>query len=348
MSALALGLACGAWIAGSPPVIPDPAPGDAPSTSALPVDEVPVPIDRVDIVSALEVTAGATCIEHDRLATQVRTWLEDPRVDARLRIQVVGDDESPLRLSFTLRRGDEIIAVREFDPAPERCTDLHAVVGLAIALAIDATVLESVGVEPGKPPVKPPTTDRPKPPPRVPPTVPRAKPRAWRMRIDLTGMFTYGHPPGAGGGGRLELGFAWREMLEVGFGAMAASSGLEPVGDESATFAVAGGLAQFCAGPPWKAWRPRGCVGVIAGAAVAAGRGFMVDQTSRVAWVVIPFGADVRVRLAQRVAFTLGVDGLAAVVRPVFEAVTLDDQRVVRRFPTVGLAVEAGLSILVW
>jgi hypothetical protein len=74
----------------------------------------------------------------------------------------------------------------------------------------------------------------------------------------------------------------------------------------------------------------------------------MVDQTSRVAWVVVPFGADVRVRLARRVSFTLGIDGLAAVVRPVFEAVTITEQRVVRRFPRVGMALEAGLSILVW
>lgn len=375
MLALALGIACGLVLVGLAPAIPEPPLGSAPidgaststpatpdasapstpapttpapTTSAPAESDDPAAIERVDIAIALDVNAGATCIEHERLATQVRAWLEDPRIDSRLRIEVVGDEESPLKLSFTLRRGDEVIAVREFDPAPERCTDLHAVVGLAIALAIDATVLESVGVEPRETPPKPKTTDTPPKPPRVPPKVQRAKPRAWRMRTDLTGVFTYGHPPGVGGGAKLELGFAWREMLELGFGAMAASSGLEPVGDESATFSVAGGLAQICGGPPWKVVRPRGCVGVIAGAAIAAGRGFMVDQTSHVAWVVIPFGADLRVRLAQRVAFTFGVDGLAAVVRPVFEAVTVEDERVVRRFPSVGLAVEAGLSILVW
>jgi hypothetical protein len=168
------------------------------------------------------------------------------------------------------------------------------------------------------------------------------------MRTDLTGLFTLGHPPGIGGGAKLELGFGWREIVELGTGVTAAWSGSQPVGDGAATFSVVGALGQLCAGPPWQVWRPRACVGVVAGAAVAAGQGFMVDQTSRVAWVVVPFGADVRVRLARRVSFTLGIDGLAAVVRPVFEAVTITEQRVVRRFPRVGMALEAGLSILVW
>jgi hypothetical protein len=353
MVTLALGMLCGAWLVGSAPEIPTPDPGAAPASSPVTTpsttDAEPTAIDTVDIATALDVRAGATCVDEDRLATQVRTWLEVPQIDARLRIEVVGDEEHPLKLSFTLRRGDEIIAVRAFDPAPERCTDLHAVVGLAIALAIDATVLESVGVEPRTKPPPPSKPDRViQPPPRIRPTTPRARPRVWRLRADITGLFTYGHPPGVGGGAKLELDFSWREILEIGTGAIAASSGSQPVGDGAATFSVVGALGQLCAGPPWRVWRPRGCVGVIAGAAIAAGQGFMVDQTSRVAWVVVPFGADVRVRLARRVAFTLGIDGLAAVVRPVFEAVTISQQRVVRRFPRVGLALEAGLSILVW
>lgn len=352
---LALGMLWMASLAGSALVLPPepaPAPTAAPTpaqtSSPAPVGEIaPDPtMETVDIGTALVVTRGATCVDHDRLALQVRTWLDHPDVDARLRIEVVGDEEHSLRLSFTLRRGDEVIAVRSFDPAPERCTDLHAVVGLAIALAIDATVLESVGVEPRTVPprIEPPTVRKTKPKPGVP--QPRA--RQWRMRIDLTGMFTVGHPPGVGGGAKLELGFAWREILELGVGTLAASSGSEPVGDGAATFSVVGGLAQICAGPPWRRLRPRGCAGVIAGAAIAAGQGFMVDATRRVAWVDIPFGADLRVQLAPRVDFTLGIDGLVAVVRPVFEAISLDEEVVVRRFPRVGLAIEAGLSFLVW
>jgi hypothetical protein len=351
---LALGMLCGAWLVGSAPEIPEPVPGAAPSTAPVqtPTPSAPAPdgepIDAVDISVALDVQPGATCIEKERLATQVRAWLEVPQIDARLRIALVGDDEHPLKLSFTLRRGEEIIAVREFNPAPERCTDMHAVVGLAIALAIDATVLESVGVEPRPLPPPPKKVDRVIPPPRLGPTAPRARPRVWRMRTEITGLFTYGHPPGVGGGAKLELDFGWREILDLGVGAVAASSGSQPVGDGAATFSVVGAIGRICAGPPWRVWRPRGCVGVIAGAAIAAGQGFMVDQTSRVAWVVVPFGADVRVRMARRVAFTLGVDGVAAVVQPVFEAVTIGQQTVVRRFPRVGLMLEAGLSILVW
>src|SRR5688500_18412667 len=187
-----------ASLAGSAPVLPPepaPAPTAAPTpaqtTAPAPVGDVaPDPtMETVDIGTALVVTPGATCVEHDRLALQVRTWLDQPQVDARLRIEVVGDEEHSLRLSFTLRRDEEVIAVRAFDPAPERCTDLHAVVGLAIALAIDATVLESVGVEPRvvPPRIEPPTVRKTKPKPGAPP---RPRARQWRMRIDLTGMFT--------------------------------------------------------------------------------------------------------------------------------------------------------------
>jgi len=355
MVSLPFGILCAAWLA-APPTEPTPprvgpqerskpatAPAEAPADATQPAHET------IDLGEALEVRPGATCIDRERLATQVRTWLDQAEIDARLRIEVVGDDEHALKLSFTLRRGDEIIAVRSFDPAPERCTDLHAVVGLAIALAIDATVLESVGVEPrpSEPQPKPPTIDT-TPPARPRPSPAPAKPRRWRMRTDLTGVFTFGHPPGVGGGAKIGLDFAWREILELGVGTVAASSGREPVGDGFATFTVIGALAQICGGPPWQTLRPRGCVGLLAGAAIAAGQGFMVDQTSRVAWVDLPLGADLRVRLARRVAFTFGVDALVALVRPRFEAVDLQGRLVQQRFAPVGLAIDAGLSILVW
>src|SRR5687768_6813652 len=112
----------------------------APSFDEAPEKEPPPPpfatLDEptVPLADALVVRAGATCLERDRLVAQIRTWFDRDRIDARLVVEVVGDEDDPLKLAFSIRRAERIIAVRRFEPAPDRCADLHAVVGLAIAL----------------------------------------------------------------------------------------------------------------------------------------------------------------------------------------------------------------------
>jgi hypothetical protein len=324
----------------------------APSFDEAPPKEPP-PVPALDeptvpLGDALVVRAGATCLDNDRLVAQIRTWFDRDRIDARLVVDVVGDEHDPRKLAFSIRRGEQIIAVRRFEPAPDRCADLHAVVGLAIALAIDATLLETVAGNPRRPPDPPTRTPDPwlETIPRARP--PAARPRPWRLWGEVAAQLSIGAPLDVGGGARAGLRASWRRILDLGVGAFALSSGREPIGVGSAVFSAVAGRFDVCAGPPWPRLRPRGCVGVIAGAALAAGDGYEVDKTTRLPWVAIPFGIDLEINLAPRLDLLIGIEGLPAVLRPSFGADSEMGRVYVRRFSRFGGIVEAGLSFLLW
>ncbi|MBC8073377.1 MAG: hypothetical protein IAG13_33970 [Deltaproteobacteria bacterium] len=325
---------------------PAPSFDEAPSKQPPPVPAIDEP--TVPLVDALVVHPGATCLERDRLVSQIRTWFDRDRIDARLVVEVVGDEHDPLKLAFSIRRGEQVIAVRRFEPAPDRCADLHAVVGLAIALAIDATLLESVAGNPRRPPDPPPRPPDPPLGPEVPRRPAATKPRPWRLSGEVAAQLSIGAPLDVGGGARLGLRTSWRRILDLSVGALVLSSGREAIGDGSAVFSAVAGRFDVCAGPPWPRLRPRGCVGVIAGAALAAGQGFETDRTARLPWVAIPFGVDLEINLAPRIDLVIGIEGVPAVVRPTFE-VGADMGRIyVRRFSRFGGLVEAGLSFSLW
>lgn len=320
---------------------------DEPTKAPPPVAVLDEP--TVPLADALVVRAGATCLERDRLVSQIRTWFDRDRIDARLVVEVVGDEHEPRKLAFSIRRAEQVIAVRRFEPAPDRCADLHAVVGLAIALAIDATLLESVAGNPRRPPDPPPREPDVSPESETPRVRPRAaRPRPWRLWGEVTAQLSIGAPLDVGGGARVGLRASWRRILDLSVGALAISSGREAIGDGSAVFSAVAGRFDVCAGPPWPRLRPRGCVGVIAGAALAAGQGFDTDSTARLPWVAIPFGVDLEIRLARRIDLVIGLEGAPAVLRPTFEATSDMDRVYVRRFSRFGGLVEAGLSFLLW
>jgi hypothetical protein len=100
---------------------------------------------------------------------------------------------------------------------------------------------------------------------------------------------------------------SWRRILDLGAGALALSSGREALADGSAVFSAVAGRFDVCAGPPWRRLRPRGCVGLIAGAALATGDGFELDRTARLPWVAIPFGVDLEIELVPRLALLIGI-----------------------------------------
>lgn len=326
-----------------------PAPVEVPPPEAAP--------ETVPLADALVIRGGATCLERERLVAQVSSWIERERVDARLIIEVVGDATNPRRLAFSLRRGDDIIAVRRFDPAPARCADLHSVVGLAIALAIDATLLENLQRDPPEVQVEPPEVEpkpAPEPAPKVKPTPvgpvvpPTKRTRQWTLWTEITGLFTVGAPPGVGGGARFGLFARWKELVDLGAGMTAQSSGVERVGDGSALFSAVAGRLDVCAGPRLGRVRIRGCTGVIAGAALAAGQGFDRDATIRVPWVAIPVAARLEARVAERFSLLFGVEGQGTLVRPTFDARDLAGKRSSRSFARFAGALEAGLAIYLW
>jgi hypothetical protein len=97
-----------------------------------------------DLAAAMTIDPGVTCLDSEQLVEHVSSWLGTHRVTAPLAIEVHGSPYFARTVWFRIRRGNVTVAERRFEPAPARCDDLHAAVGLAIALALKASVLDSV------------------------------------------------------------------------------------------------------------------------------------------------------------------------------------------------------------
>jgi hypothetical protein len=322
-------------------------------TSGSPASQ-DTPAQVRSVEDALTVDAGATCLESSRLATQVRAWMELREIDERLVVDVRGDRDDPTRVSFTIILDGEVIAVRRFDSAPETCADLHAVVGLAIALALDATVLETVGVASKAQAAEEPSSDEdgdsnaeadlhaesevdPDP------------ERDWVLRVSGEAGVSLGVPPGVGGYAALFLEAGWRERLDIRIGPYGGSSGPQPAGSASTLIWVLAGRSDVCVGGRLRVVRPRGCVGVLLGAAIAEGRGFVEDRAARLPWVALPVGGDLRIMVAKRLELEIGGELLLNAVRPAFDFV--DDsglRQAARVFPRFAGTFGLGAVVTVW
>ncbi len=322
-------------------------PGAEPPTSSL--------------ADAIDVSPGASCLTHDRVTEQVVSWLGRDEIDARLTVRVEGDADDPRAVRFVLRDRDDVIAEpRDFSPGPSRCADLHTVVGLAIALAIDATVLESAGIvdpSPEPPPPDPVKTSEPPKPDSVvvgptpapvdgePKTV-ALDARRWRVRASARGLLAIGAPPPIAGGGHVGLELSWRDLLDFQAGAMATSAGSQSLDDGRVSIVLVAGRADMCAGQRLGQIRPRICIGAVGGSAFARGEGFLRDFQTVVPWFAAAFGGDVRVSLLPRLSLTFGLDGLVTVVRPVFDMQGQNlEVRQVRDLPRFAAVFGMGLVV---
>lgn len=310
------------------------------------------------VADALALEPGATCLEHDRLTEQVVTWLGRDELDPRLTVVVEGDPVEVRTLRFTLQDRGQAIAERSFAPGPSSCDDLHAVVALAIALAVDATVLESVGIapEPQPPVLEPPPAAEVSPPaePAVGPAprfegtaAPDLTPREshWALRLVGRGVLTVGLPPTLGGGGQLGVEAGWRERVDLHLGVLASSAGPQPVDQATLAITLVAARADACVGPRLGRVRPRICGGVLAGSAFARGRGFRENYQATLPWMAVALGGDVRVGLSRRTALSFGVDGVVSVVRPVFDVREEFEVRQLRDLPRFGAMLGVGFVV---
>jgi hypothetical protein len=105
--------------------------------------QAPPSTEERPLGGAIAFDAGATCLERSRLESQVTTWLGRDHVRSDIHLDVRGDQGNPRALTFSISRGGRT-RERRFALLPESCDDATAVVALAIALAIDATVFTGV------------------------------------------------------------------------------------------------------------------------------------------------------------------------------------------------------------
>src|SRR6185295_1861150 len=100
---------------------------------------------------AVEVDPGRTCLDEERLEGHVRAWLGSSRVDSGVHVVVQGDRDRENVAEFKVVH-DGKARVRRFDPMPAGCEETHAAVALAIALAIDTSLLRRISVLAPPPP----------------------------------------------------------------------------------------------------------------------------------------------------------------------------------------------------
>lgn len=283
------------------------------------------------------------------LSEPVATWLGRGEVAGDLEVDVTVDGDS---VGFRLLRGGEVRVERSLSPAPTDCADRRAALGLAIAMALDAAVLESLAPPPQQPKPVPPAVDlepAPEPSTRA-DSAPQPPPaRTFRSAVTADAATLLGVLPRVGLGGELGLelgGLPWLDVRVSG-GFVAGLSAPLSGGRLETRLGWAG--AELCPARAFGRVRLRLCAGVVAGGIGARGRGFSDSRQVTLAWVAAKTGPDLGVWITDRVALRVGGRVLSSVVRTEFEVVDRDGESVaLQQAAAAGGQVGVGVVVRLW
>lgn len=271
----------------------------------------PEPAQR-SLLTAIEVQPGATCLAADKLVRRVERWLDQTKVDARIRVHVRGDDAEPNEVEFSIDRGDGLRpAVRRIENAPLDCEQLHSALALSIALAIDASILGGAA-EGLELPDDEALTEEPE-------DEGRAGPSYLRVAAAVLGEVSTGlitSDIALGAGARLELGFT--PWLELRAGALFTGIGGQRVQSVPGTFSasIVAGRADACGVlQPAEALRLLACGAFVLGELRTTGHDFMETSSEGSLWSAAGGGIEVQAAAADPLAFVLGVDVLIPFAR---------------------------------
>lgn len=280
------------------------------------------------LADVLRVEPGASCLDAKTLAETIESWLGRPDVEpAVTKIEVRGDPARAEVVDISVEiRGERV--ERAFDPGPAKCAELHAVVGLAIAIAVDTSVLEGLGydvMEPGEAPSpqaidpeRPPLTrrtSRPDPPPG-PPTTPRSVTPVGLV-LALRGGPWFGVLPGISGGGAGQIELGWRRWIDLRLAMFGGYGGPRVIDEETrVALGLVGGRVDVCAALPRTRVRPRLCFGPAAGALQIGAKAPGVRDAIG-PWAALLVAPELRVWATRRLAFDLAAALVVPVVRVV-------------------------------
>ena len=287
---------------------------------------------------AISVARESECLSVDALVPHLRVWLRRDEVESRVSVVVEEEGEGA---SFVVLHDGRPHAVRRFDRLPGPCEDRRAALALAIALAIDAAVLETLGVsaEPTEPVEAPPTSE-----PVPEPTIPRS---SVRLEIALETQLLIEVLPEVAAGWQLGARVVVEDAFEVAIAGSVSSVSSSALGPGRVDVQLAGARLDLCARRPVEPITLRGCVGVASGAALGRGR-----EVASAREAIVPFvGALARVGLAvtatEWLAFELSFDGWVAILRPRFDLVLTPGGLVAQSasLPVGGGALSLGLVL---
>src|ERR1019366_5583995 len=210
----------------------------------------------------------------------------------------------------TLRSGP-VIASRRFDPGPERCDHLHAALGLAIAMAIKASLVEEIagGSATPKPPETPPATTI-----RAAPS-PVARPQSaasttpWAVGADGLAALATLPDPAFGLDARVERALGSSFSVRLGLLALASFGARFPQGAPGRfdTWLLAP-RADVCAAVEASArFRIRGCMGATVGVIHAGGYDLPAADGAFVCWIAVANGLDGALDLTKNWSLDAGV-----------------------------------------
>lgn len=208
---------------------------------------------------ALHVEPGATCVRTNQLIEHIETWLGASPLPSALTIKVHGSALFARVVWFEVVQGGVVQAERRFEPGPARCEDLHAALGLTIALAIKASLLET-----------------------APGLGHDVTQREWTLGVD--GLFATAIVPGLAGGIAVHATGALTRSLLVRAGALALhgpDGTLQRDDSRMRAWLFAGRLELCVALATWRDVQVAACVGALIGQLWGRGHGFDTERSTR-------------------------------------------------------------------
>jgi hypothetical protein len=290
----------------------------------------PAAAQDAPLSDALSVASDDACLTRDALVEHVRTWLGRDATPASLSIVVEADAATA---SFALAQGGERVATRRFDRLPAGCADRRAVLGLAIALAIDSALAE-------RPEVLGVASDDETPGPGQATTVSGA--------IEVEALVAIELLPDVGFLASVALSLSPVAPLRLRAGALVSARQGAPIGRGGAELTLAAGRLDVCgAAPIAPELALGGCVGGLAGALAADGNGFDAVRSAVVPWVAVDVRLELRYAPLPFLALSLGVEGVLSVLRPRLDVLDGSGALVAARtLPLVGVLVGVGASVV--
>jgi hypothetical protein len=289
----------------------------APPETAAAQATTPLPASEQPLRGALSLAPGATCLDPGRVEAQVEAWLGRDRIPADVRVDVHGSDRDPRAVEFRIWRGGKPHD-RRFDRLPESCDDATAVLGLAIALAIDASVLAGAFAPP--PVVAPPK-------------------RLVSIEVG-TGIEVV---PGTSVGASVGVEYGVTEWLSGRVEVGTQFSLDNPIQGTSGVFdaALVDGAPQICAGGEvTPSVRLELCSGAGFGVLHAQGHGFEPSRSATGFWMVAQGG--LRLVATAGISWVLDVEGVFPLYVPAFRAENAQGVPLYRDLNPPGALLSAG------
>jgi hypothetical protein len=285
------------------------------------------------VVEALRVEPNG-CFDAASLAPQVARWLKRDAVDRRIELEIRGDPRASGGAELTVRRDGRVVAGRAFPRFDAPCAEVGAAVSLGAALAIDATLLDALGVQ-----VPPPPPPRPLPPP------PRPVVTVFGA---LEGVALIGVVGGPAPGFAPALELSFTPAFALRLSGLFTGSGAVAVGAGRADASLFAGRVDACAAFSVPAVVFRACAGLGAGTLQAIGvRDVGAPASAAAPWVAALARVEVRRPFTAWLHLGISADVVLPFVRPTFEIVDAAGSPLASvRAPPLGGALGAGPTFL--